>query len=1008
MAKVGSSRGLKNYIQEIRACATKEAEAERVHKELGKIRKKYTSSRALTTYEKKKYLWKLMYTKMLGYDVDFGHKQAMDMMAASTYAEKQVGYVVCGLLLSENDALLRLVINSVRTDLLSRNEAFQCLALEFTANVGGAEFAQLLAADVLSVVSHGATRPLVRKKAAFCLLRLLRKSANDPIILAEEWGSRMAALLEENDLGVLLGLTSLLIGIVSNNYSGYEACVPKLVEILERLRERDVPQHYTYYGIPTPWLQVKVLRALQYFPAPEDPAVLRSLKAAVRDILSGNDPVKNPNKNNAVHAIVFEAAATAVSIDDEELMLLVVNLMVRFLAVREANLRYLALENLGRLSQPHQISQAIAMHRKTIIACMTDPDPSIAGGALNLLFTTASKDTGAEIVDELISLIDRTDGMLRQDLVLKTAILAERFPSSPTWYVDTMLRLILCMGDASSNEVWHSVLHLVSSQEELHRHAAEKAVAILRDGVVNEAFLQCAAYILGEYGATISNSVDGDTRSASTTDIPSQFVLLHKHYHGSSSQVKAMMLNCYEKMRTRAVENTTLCKTIDAIMDSERRNIDPEIQQRALEYFALTSNPQVANIALQELPKWDVKNSVLLRKLVIVNDLDAQESREFQPAWIDDEATDIVTENIGGSGQNAANESAENDEETVKDSHVETSQTADLLDLLTFGDDDAGTNAAHMTDIVDVFNKAESSGLPPGEDEANQLEEPQHTPMPPMITAENPLFVDTDGPPHSTDPLIPVNELMNALYGSQSGVLYEDGNLQIGARMHRDDARPSDVELGFFIGNKTTSDVHITCLRPLRVDPIHFDVSFAVPPPTILPGQQVQVASTWTCLRPYVVLPEIQLQYRTSAGDQADRVLALPLTANKFAKPAVIPAEMFLKRWNQVTGPPFKLSRSLQGDFRDRDAVEAALVAFGMQPVVVPALGTRAVTAVAIFHCTNGKLKQVPCMACVSLEESGSTGLLLEVATADADVSASFLLGLIGMMETMEKAPFDL
>ncbi len=38
-------------------------------------------------YDKRKYLWKLMYTKMLGYDVEFGHKQAMDMMAATTYGD---------------------------------------------------------------------------------------------------------------------------------------------------------------------------------------------------------------------------------------------------------------------------------------------------------------------------------------------------------------------------------------------------------------------------------------------------------------------------------------------------------------------------------------------------------------------------------------------------------------------------------------------------------------------------------------------------------------------------------------------------------------------------------------------------------------------------------------------------------------------------------------------------------------------------------------------------------
>ena len=37
----------------------------------------------VAAYDRKKYLWKLMYTKMLGYDIEFGHKQAMDLMASS-------------------------------------------------------------------------------------------------------------------------------------------------------------------------------------------------------------------------------------------------------------------------------------------------------------------------------------------------------------------------------------------------------------------------------------------------------------------------------------------------------------------------------------------------------------------------------------------------------------------------------------------------------------------------------------------------------------------------------------------------------------------------------------------------------------------------------------------------------------------------------------------------------------------------------------------------------------
>lgn len=31
-------------------------------------------------YDRKKYVWKLLYIYMLGYDVEFGHKQACDLI----------------------------------------------------------------------------------------------------------------------------------------------------------------------------------------------------------------------------------------------------------------------------------------------------------------------------------------------------------------------------------------------------------------------------------------------------------------------------------------------------------------------------------------------------------------------------------------------------------------------------------------------------------------------------------------------------------------------------------------------------------------------------------------------------------------------------------------------------------------------------------------------------------------------------------------------------------------
>ena len=78
------------------------------------------------------------------------------------------------------------------------------------------------------------------------------------------------ALLDERDTqpGVLLALVTLLLGIVSRSYEGYEALAPRVVRLLERLlperreggaREAApaVGADYHYYGIPSPWLQVR-------------------------------------------------------------------------------------------------------------------------------------------------------------------------------------------------------------------------------------------------------------------------------------------------------------------------------------------------------------------------------------------------------------------------------------------------------------------------------------------------------------------------------------------------------------------------------------------------------------------------------------------------------------------------------------------------------------------------------------------------------------------------------
>jgi hypothetical protein len=128
-------------------CLSRELEEKRINKELANIRSKFKQG-GLSGYDKKKYVCKLLYIYILGWNVDFGHLEAVNLVSATKYSEKQIGYLAVTLFLHEEHELLHLVVNSIRKDLADINELNNCLALHAIANVGGKEMGEALAFDV--------------------------------------------------------------------------------------------------------------------------------------------------------------------------------------------------------------------------------------------------------------------------------------------------------------------------------------------------------------------------------------------------------------------------------------------------------------------------------------------------------------------------------------------------------------------------------------------------------------------------------------------------------------------------------------------------------------------------------------------------------------------------------------------------------------------------------------------------------------------------------------------
>ena len=129
-------RGLHNFISEIRNAKSKDEERSRVDQELANIRQKFSATANLSSYQKKKYVWKMCYIYMLGYDIDFGHLEFISLLSSTKFQEKSVGYMAFSMMLKPGDELMTLVVNSMRNDVVGQLHHGQTLALSAISNIG--------------------------------------------------------------------------------------------------------------------------------------------------------------------------------------------------------------------------------------------------------------------------------------------------------------------------------------------------------------------------------------------------------------------------------------------------------------------------------------------------------------------------------------------------------------------------------------------------------------------------------------------------------------------------------------------------------------------------------------------------------------------------------------------------------------------------------------------------------------------------------------------------------
>lgn len=597
----------------------------------------------------------MAYIHLLGYEIDTGYMEVINLLSSTKYAEKVVGYVAISLLITSSHEFATLVVNSMRVDLLSQEEQNSALALATIANMGGQEFAEAVYEDVLKMVTDDATKDSLRKRAANCLMSLYRSA---PDSVSCDWAEDLVKLLDNPDLGVVTAAANLYETIPRIEGKGLIKLLRSVVDALIQLViDKKCPPQYMFRDIPSPWLTIKMLKILEKYDYPDgEKKLCDKITKVLNSILNDTEiSDKDRNKNNAKHAILFEGINVVIHYGEEseaKLRKAAVKFLGSFISDTDSNVRYLALDSLARLASLEGTNTVIQKHKATILESLDNPDVSIRKRAVHVLFAMCDENCAEEIVKELLDYLGKADYHIKSEMILKIAILAEKFAKDFYWYMDVMLQMITTAGEFVSDDIWYRTVQIISQHEELHSYAVKKLFEALQPDNLNESLIRCGCYVVGEYGNYLN-----DDETETEPDLIFETLVKHMKHVGSLS--KALIIHAVFKLMNVYPD---LKDSVNDLFEQYKADMDPEIQQRVVEYTALMEDEDIMAEVMDAMPAFPEKASLLVARLEkLMHPDESKEKGEEEPEEGEEE------EEEGGEEE----EQEEGDEDEEEDGEVD-------------------------------------------------------------------------------------------------------------------------------------------------------------------------------------------------------------------------------------------------------------------------------------------------------------------------------------------------
>uniref|UniRef100_A0A8C8BC31 AP-3 complex subunit delta-1 n=1 Tax=Otus sunia TaxID=257818 RepID=A0A8C8BC31_9STRI len=416
---------------------------------------------------------KLTYLQMLGYDISWAAFNIIEVMSASKFTFKRIGYLAASQCFHEGTDVIMLTTNQIRKDLSSPNQYDTGVALTGLSCFVTPDLARDLANDIMTLMSH--TKPYIRKKAVLIMYKVFLKY---PESLRPAF-PRLKEKLEDPDPGVQSAAVNVICELARRNPKNYLSLAPLFFKLMTSSTNN--------------WVLIKIIKLFGAL-TPLEPRLGKKLI----------EPL-----TNLIHRFLI-SLSSGMPNHSASIQLCVQKLRI-LIEDSDQNLKYLGLLAMSKILKTHP--KSVQSHKDLILQCLDDKDESIRLRALDLLYGMVSKKNLMEIVKKLMIHVDKAEGTTyRDELLTKIIDICSQsnyqYITNFEWYISILVELTRLEGTRHGHLIAAQMLDVAIRVKAIRKFAVSQMAMLLdnahliasntqRNGICE--VLYAAAWICGEF-----------------------------------------------------------------------------------------------------------------------------------------------------------------------------------------------------------------------------------------------------------------------------------------------------------------------------------------------------------------------------------------------------------------------------------------------------------------------------------------------------------------------------